>query len=76
MEEEKQNGREFWERVLKEDRYEMNMIDAEIRLNSRKNEKYKPALNLIGRDLMFARTHGINVDEDYVYLQSLRERCY
>ena len=70
-----QNGREFWEGVLKEDRLDMKKI-GELRDYIGDREEYKIFLNLIGRDLMFARTHGINVDEDYEYLQCLRERCY
>lgn len=76
MQEEKQNGREYWEGVLEESREEMRMIDAEMRFHSGNYEKYKPALNLIGRDLMYANINGVNVSEEYVLLQSLRERCW
>ena len=68
--------RVYWENVIKEDAIRMKKIRKQLSVDLVYNQIYGAELNLIGRDLMYASTKGIRVEDYYKMLKKLERSCF
>lgn len=68
--------RGYWENVIKEDILKMKKIKKQLSVDLVYNQIYVNELNLIGRDLMYASTKGIRVEDYYKMLKKLTRNCF